>query len=452
MTVDILPEDVLLEIFDLYVDPTQKRGNLEVWCTLAHICRKWRTVVLGSPLRLNLRIHCHPGRLVREKLDIWPTLPIVVERYYRDWHREWGVVKIAAALEQNRRICQIGLSRVPTWQMGGILAAMHKSFPVLTDLYIQSEGETTLPTLIDPDLFLGGSAPCLRSLHLDFIPFPGLPKLLSSATRLTDLRLYNISHSGYISPEAMVSCFSALLRLKTLILEFDRSESFPIIEHRPPPPLIRNLLPALTELQFYGVSEYLEDLVVRIDTPHLDRLGISLFDEFIPDTTQLIQFIIRTPKLKAHNEAHVQFRYSSVQLKLGPAFFEGLDIFYEVEDSQVSSAAQVCTSSLSQAFSVTVENLYIWGGDIWAEKDHWLELLRPFTSVKSLYLSREIVPRIVPALQDLIEERVAGVLPALQTLFLEDLDLSGPVQEAIGSFVSGRQFSSHPVAVSQWEK
>jgi hypothetical protein len=74
--------------------------------------------------------------------------------------------------------------------------------------------------------------------------------------------------------------------------------------------------------------------------------------------------------------------------------------------------------------------------------------------VKSLYLSQVVVPRIAPALQELIGERVAGpgVLPALQTLFLEDLNLSGPVQEAIGSFVSGRQFSSHPVAVSHWER
>jgi hypothetical protein len=43
-------------------------------------------------------------------------------------------------------------------------------------------------------------------------------------------------------------------------------------------------------------------------------------------------------------------------------------------------------------------------------------------------------------------------LPALQTLFLEDSNLSGPVQEAIELFVSGRQFSSHPVAVSHWER
>jgi len=211
-------------------------------------------------------------------------------------------------------------------------------------------------------------------------------------------------------------------------------------------------------LHFYGISEYLEDLVVRIDTPLLDDLIISLFHQFIPDTAQLAQFIDRTPKLKAHNEAHVVFDHSGVHLKLPQLFERGLGISHEMVDWQVSSMAEVYTSSLSQAFSATVERLYIcdnfarWRGDIRVENNHWLELLRPFTSVKSLYLSWVIVPRIAPALQELSGERVAGALPALQTLFLEDLDLSGPVQEAIGSFVSRRQFSSHPVAVSHWER
>jgi len=195
-----------------------------------------------------------------------------------------------------------------------------------------------------------------------------------------------------------------------------------------------------------------------MDTPLLDNLFISLFNQSIPATAQFTQFMNRAPKLKVHDDAHVAFGYLSVQLSLGRAIEKGLRISYGAVHWHVSSAAQVCTSSLFQAFSPTVERLYIcdsharWQGDIRLETDHWVDLLRPFTSVKSLYLSQVIVPRIAPALQELIGERVVGVLPALQTLFLEDLNLSEPVQEAIGSFISGRQFSSHLVAVSRWEK
>jgi len=399
---------------------------------------------------------------VREKLDIWPALPIALAKYDKNWPPKWDVDNVAAAFEQNNRICQIDLCGVPTPQMGEILAAMHKPFPVLKDLWLDSESDDETVS-VDPDLFLGGSAPCLQFLHLAYIPFPGLPKLLLSATHLTNLRLFNISHSGYISPEAMVSCFSALTRLETLILAFESDESFPVWEHRRPPPQTRTHLPALTGLSFFGISEYLEDLVARIDAPLLHNLKMTLFHQFIPDAAQLAQFIDRTPKLKVHNEAHVAFYDSGVQITLQPeeVFEKGLGISYEVVDWQVSSLAQVCTSSLSQAFTATVEHLYIyddyapWEGDVRVENNHWLELLRPFTSVKSLYLSWDIVPHIAPAFQELIEERAAGVLPALQTLFLEDLDPddpSGPVQEAIGSFVSRRQFSGHPVAVSHWER
>ncbi|KAI0279648.1 hypothetical protein BGY98DRAFT_1185931 [Russula aff. rugulosa BPL654] len=85
VTIDVLPEEILLEIFDLYVDPTRKYEGVEAWCTLVHVCRKWRNIVLESPLRLNLRIRCDPGIPVREKLDIWPALPVVVEQYDEEW-------------------------------------------------------------------------------------------------------------------------------------------------------------------------------------------------------------------------------------------------------------------------------------------------------------------------------------------------------------------------------
>ncbi|KAI0270221.1 hypothetical protein BGY98DRAFT_1190063 [Russula aff. rugulosa BPL654] len=461
VTIDILPEEVLLEIFDLYVDPKRKYEGVEAWCTLVHVCRKWRNIVLESPLRLNLRIHCHPAKPVREKLDKWPALPVVLAQYDEEWQREWGMDNVATALEQNNRICHIGLCGVPISQMEEILEAMHKPFPVLTGLCLGSNGETAS---VDPDSFLGGSIPCLQILYLAHIPFPGLPKLLLSAAHLIDLQLFEISHFGYISPESMVSCFSALTRLERLILYFESFESFPDREHRPLPPPTRTLLPALTQLEFGGVSEYLEDLVVRIDTPLLDRLTIYLIDELIPDTAQLVQFINRSPKLNAHNGvAHVDFHDWRVRLNLGRSYEKGLAISYDVVNWPVLSVAQVCTSSVFQAFSATVEHLYIcdeydssdssWR-DIQAERNHWLELLRPFTSVKSLYLSHVIVRCIAPALRELVGERVAGVLPAMQTLFLPDLERLGPasVPEAIRSFVSGRQFFGRPVVVSHWRR
>jgi hypothetical protein len=104
-----------------------------------------------------------------------------------------------------------------------------------------------------------------------------------------------------------------------------------------------------------------------------------------------------------------------------------------------------------------LEDLYIyegtysppdWKDDI--ENGLWLQLLLPFTAVKNLYLSEEIALRIGPALQELAEGRTTGVLPALQNIFLDGLEPSGPVQEGIGKFVAARQVASRPIAVSSW--
>ena len=106
-----------------------------------------------------------------------------------------------------------------------------------------------------------------------------------------------------------------------------------------------------------------------------------------------------------------------------------------------------------------LEDLYIyedpnsqpdWNGDI--ENGLWLQLLRPFTAVKNLYLSEQFTLCIGPALQELAEGRTTAVLPALQNIFLKGLEPSGPVQEGIGQFVASRQVTSRPISVSRWDE
>jgi hypothetical protein len=147
-------------------------------------------------------------------LYIWPVLPIVVSA-----GGMWDADNIIAALEHNDRICRLELYEGPSSEFEKVIAAMQQPFPALTDLRLLPRDEET--ALVVPDSFLGGSAPLLQSLTLIRIPFPGLPKLLLSATHLTYLDLERIPHSGYISPEAMVSCLSALTSLKCFIFSFE---------------------------------------------------------------------------------------------------------------------------------------------------------------------------------------------------------------------------------------
>jgi hypothetical protein len=125
-------------------------------------------------------------------------------------------------------------------------------------------------------------------------------------------------------------------------------------------------------------------------------------------------------------------------------------------DWQVLSLEQVCTSCLPP-FSM-LEDLYIywdpyshphWQDNI--ENALWLELLHPFRAVKNLFLSEQFAPRIVPALQEVVEGRATEVLPA-QQIFLAGLRPSGRVKEGIEKFVAMRQVTSHPIAISYWQE
>jgi hypothetical protein len=454
----MLPDVVLLEIFDFYqicymeTAPTQLTGR---WQTLVHVCRKWRIVVFGSPRRLDLRLPCLESTPVRETLDIWPRLPIVVVGTLKE---ESGVDNLVAVLEHNDRICELSLWNVLSSQLEKVLAAMQQPFPALTYLQLlnrQPEDETAA---VVPASFLGGSVPRLQTLFLDRVPFPGLPKLLLSATHLVDLKLWGIPHSGYISPEAMVTCLSVLTRLERLDIRFKSPQSRP--DRRLLRLPTRIVLPVLKGLWFNGVSEYLEDLVVRIDAPLLDKLTITFFHQLLFDTPRLSQFIARTPNFKTHDEARVLFSDWGVGVTLPQKLNRKLEvhILCKQPDWQLSSLAQVFSSSFPRDLIPAVEQLYIledilsrppWQDGI--ESSQWLELLHPFIAVKGLYLSQELPPLIAPTLQELVGERATEVLPALQTLFLTETLPSGPVPETIGKFVAERELAGYPITLSHWE-
>ena len=445
-TMDMLPDVALLEIFHFYVD---QGPWMTAWHTLVHVCRKWRNVVFGSPRRLNLRLQCKASTPVRERLDVWPHLPIAI---VGDGGK-WGVDNLVAALKHNDRICQINIWPVSSLQIEKALAATQQPFPALTHLTLEGGTGAVIPAS-----FLGGSAPALQELFLGFISFSGLPRLLLSATHLVRLRLWGIPHSGYISPEAMVTCLSALTRLERLHIGFESPRSRPDRITRRSLPLTRILLPALDTLEFTGVSEYLDDFVARIDAPLLKKLEMAFFYQLIFDIPQLTQFIGRTPKFEAHDKLRVLFYKGVVSVTLPRTFVEELEyhIFCRPSDWQLSSMAQLCSSFFPQALFPALEHLYIledgtsdWQDDI--ENSQWLELLHPFTVVKDFYISSTLIPRIAPALQELVGERVIEVLPALQTLFLEEPLPSGPVQESIGKFVAARQLAGHPIVVSRWD-
>ena len=356
--IDILPDDVLLEMFDFYVNMSlsyrRKRPRREAWQTLVHVCRRWRSLVFGSPRRLNLQLFFTSRTPAKGTLDVWPALPLVVDGLLAS---SSGTDNVIAVPGQSNRVSQVSLA-LAGWQLENVLAAMQVPFPELTELRLNSYDNT--PPVI-PDSFLGGSAPSLLFFKLTRIPFPGLPKLLLSATHLVHLRLSDIGHSGYSSPRAMTTLLSVLSSLETLYLGFEYLQSRPDWQSPGLPPPKRPILPTLKRVRFKGVTGYLEELVNSIDTPQLDEMCIHFINQIDFDCSRLAQFINCTPALRAFKEARVRFIVidgtAGVKLRhrTSESDFDnlGIDISRGEPDRQLSSIAQLCNSSLPPLWTST---------------------------------------------------------------------------------------------------
>ena len=281
--------------------------------------------------------------------NIWPELPIVVS-YYGEDEVDTDTDNIIAALNLKGSVSKIHFTVTPSsveWET--FAAVMQDPFPMLEDFTLWSYWDM-MPVISDS--FLGGSAPRLKYLWLKSVPFPKLPNLLLSATDLVRLNLWVIPHPGYISPEAMVTCISVLTRLKSLSLAFQSPRSRPDRAGKFLPPLTRSLLPALIHLEFEGVTEYLEDLVARIDVPLLEYTNITFFNHLVFDISQFPNLLRRTEIFTVLDQAVIRLRGDIISIILSPKVetvgFTRLELVVSCRklDWQLSAIAQVCNLCL----------------------------------------------------------------------------------------------------------
>ena len=78
MTINMLHDDILLEIFDSYGKLVIWIEGILYWQKLLYVCRRWRYLILGSARHLDLQIRCFRDTHVRKLFDTWPAIPISI--------------------------------------------------------------------------------------------------------------------------------------------------------------------------------------------------------------------------------------------------------------------------------------------------------------------------------------------------------------------------------------
>ncbi|KAH9055717.1 hypothetical protein EDB87DRAFT_1639255 [Lactarius vividus] len=473
--IDTLPDEILLEIFDCFrlaaathsasdessAGPTWTPWQ---WHRLVHVCQRWRLLVFASSQRLDLRLvytFNRPARLRKKALDGWPTLPIAIwyprpsavrgrSKYLED------VNNTSFALRHPDRIREINLFLTKTL-ISKSGAPFLTSFPALEYLRLESEN-TMKASMADLPLGFLGSTPRLRDIHLKQVPFSALPLLLLSTRNLVSLQLDDISSRGYFTPEALSIGLSVTTQLKSLRVHFlpFASSAFRDPGSAGRPLRAYAVLPTLSEFHFRGDNAYLEDLISRIDAPVLERLDITFFKPSAFDTLQLSQFIGRTKSLASlprmsilllGDETLVVDQFQLSESTPSACHFR-LQITCDELDLFVTLPNILTRLSwlLSGVQRLDMKSILPWSA--WLDPDEmdsalWLDFFRNLKSVTRLEVAGMFVMSIESALEQLPEEMVRRVLPALHEFHVGMCQSPGPFQE----FADARQLSDRPLTI-----
>ncbi|KAH8994153.1 hypothetical protein EDB86DRAFT_3078357 [Lactarius hatsudake] len=445
VTIQMLSDDILLDIFRHYLDLTP-----HIWPTLACVCQRWRQIVFASPLGLNLRLYCTYGTRVLKSLDCWPALPIIVQYGGLpdlDPPSPEDDDNIMAALKQSGRVNSISLT--VTSSLVGRLSAISEPFSELEELVLLSRDamQLTLPSTF----WLG---PRLRTLQLTRIALPSLPQLLSHSHDLVDIQLHDIPRGGYFSPEAFANALSGMTHLRILSLHFLSLPPRRNYLSLPPLPGERVVLSALTSLKYRGTSKYLDSLVARIDAPGLGNIDITFFSQPTMDASQLGLFIERTGIHAPLSRAEVQTSEHAISISFTGSSTSTplrLQISCKQLDWQLSSMAQVCdqfSPFLSLVNNLRINSTQSSSGPDDADGGQWLELIRAFGGATDFPVAGELTTAILCAL-GLVEDGNTIVLPSLRHLHIEDpMAMDNPSWDGLLSFIALRSLSGHPLQVN----
>jgi hypothetical protein len=300
--IEMLPDEILLEIFhfDRLISTALSQDrpySLWDWHRLIHVRRRWRCIIFESPRSLDLQLFCSYGTPVKDNLDCWPALPIVMRYLQLSSPNHLPMASrdednICAALQHPHRICKIELT-VTTPLLERL---PNRLFPALEHLEPVTQIETgyTLPSGS-----FDGHFPSVRVLKLTRIAFTTLQPLILSAANIISLHLEGLPSNGYSTPEALLIFLPMMTRLETLHLYFLSPVARLIVGRNNPIPQRRIVFPSLEGFAFRGICEDLECLLCGADAPVLKDINLIFFNQASTfDTTQLLQFVCRAETQK----------------------------------------------------------------------------------------------------------------------------------------------------------
>jgi hypothetical protein len=460
VTINHLPDEVILEMFDFYrqgIEPYDHHWKEKyAWLNLAHVCRNWRAVVFASSSRLGLSITVGPEKPGHIKTILSGPLPILIDYkcMYRDITNS-ALWRMRSALHIRDRVHGISFEGTKA-NFDKFFKVTNCAFPELESLVLQFiYGDE--PRL--PDTFLRGpdlSELSLRRLLLSDVSLASITGFLLSATALTDLSLLIDTAFGPSPETSLLACFQGMPFLRSLNLYISSSPSDSDSPSQASTPKFIVPLSTLTFFSYIGHSKFLEDLVAGISAPSLREVNIECIDAVWPTTVHLRRFINEIEEY--YHTIYVAFLKWDFHLSLLTQLEHighckpCIDLGPVRRDSPESI---ILMSGVLSTGLATVEELHVTFDktdvDVWEGFIPWGRFLKQLPGVKALRTKGASSSCIARILQEQEKHGDLAFLPALEEIDLGEAPSheseSGSLQEIFRPFISSRKQAGRPVKV-----
>ena len=461
VSIHILDDASLLHAFYLYRPPIfdgdEEHGDLITggkgwerelwWYKLAHVCQRWRNLIFGSASYLGLCLVCTWGTPVADMLAYSPPLPLVID--YTDKNRDLTAEEeegIMLALGQRDRVRRIRLE-IPLLKLQKLIMVTDEEYPALEYL-IMSPSEDEGTALMFPNTF---QAPHIRQLALMGFDIPMGSRLLTTAMGIVTLSFLMTHPSSHFQ----LQWITFMPQLETLTIIFDSPVPNRDVErHLMRTPITAHVtLPNLRTFLFRGVSAYMDEVLRRITTPRLEKLGIEFFNQLTFSVPRLLQFMDTTENLR-FDSSEIEFSGDEVHIRVyreeDETYALSISVFCWHLDWQVSFVAQFFNSR--SQISPAVEKLALYHKvhirsseeQNQVDRAEWHKLLMSFNNVKTLRVDDGLVKELSRGLRPDDGELPPELLPELQELIYSGSD---DTNDVFTPFIHARQGAGRPVTL-----
>jgi hypothetical protein len=191
----------------------------------------------------------------------------------------------------------------------------------------------------------------------------------------------------------MAMCLAELPKLKNLAIRFHSTIFHPDPIHLLP--VTRAVLPALTNFEFTGAREYLEDLVARINCPQLNIIVISYLINIVHfqvvefQIVELFKFFDRLAGTEISLFKHVKVRFDMTNKTCWDFLLARIIISCQGINWGFSRIPEVLSKFsviLSSVIDLKIEGWFL-AGYYFPIGHEWPQLLHQFLTVQALYVS-----------------------------------------------------------------